>query len=120
MSNTRAKLQTLIKSEDWHPSTLALFNSWNDQLNTLETDQNFLDMPKVKKLAAELEEKIARLNDQLLTDRDLTPTERANIFTFKDVLELTLFHFSSKENNKQISLIDHEIEEEAKAHNISL
>ena len=77
-------------------------------------------MPKVKKLAAELEEKVNQLNSQLLTDRDLSPVERANIFTFKDVLELTLFHFSSKENNKQISLIDEDIEEEAKAHGISL
>lgn len=120
MSNTRAKLQTLIKAEDWHPSALAIFNGWNEQLTALEVDKNFLDLPKVKKLSGQLKEKIDQINGELLTDRELSKEGRLSLFNLRDITELVLSYFSIEENNKQISLIDHEIEEEAKARNIGL
>ncbi len=110
INEAKEKLQRLRKSEkDWDPSTLEIFKQWEQRLNELDLDKNYLELPQSIKIADDLRNKLQNVNDLLLTERNISADGRNSLFNMKEVIEMLLSHYSLEENLKQTSLIEEEI-----------
>lgn len=106
----KKKLNTLRKREDWDSSALAVFNEWDKQLDELELEKNYLELPQSIAIANQLVDKLQNIHEELLTNRTMSVDQRESLFNLKDLTEMLLSHYSLEENNKKISSIEKEIE----------
>lgn len=113
MNDLKAKLNELRK-EDWDISALEIFKVWEEHLDRLSLDKNYLELPQSVEIAAELKKKISDINNKLLNDREITEKERDRLFALKDISEMVYSHYSLEDNLKQTSLIEEEINNHSK------
>lgn len=111
MSELIKKLNKLKEKKDWDDSALEVMDSWKTQLDELELDNSYLELPQSKKIAEYFTVILKNINRQLMNDKNLSEIDRAKLFALKDIALEMLPKFSSEENKRQITAIEDEINE---------
>lgn len=104
------KLNRLRESTPWHESVMGTFDMWQKQLENIDEDDNFLELPRVKKLAADLAARLKNIDEELRTNRTLPQEQRSYLFALKDAYEIELAVFSKENIVNTIRGIEQEID----------
>ena len=89
-----------------------------EELNFLEIDENFLELPQVIKISENLKNIIERCNNELMSNRNLNENERNYRFAIKDVSSEIYSCFSKEYNKQAIEHLEKEIDDSLKQINL--
>ena len=106
------KIRTLRSLTNWHESVMPLFDMWEKQIESLELDDEFYGLPKVKELATMAHDRIKKAEDELKTNRTLNDFQRTYLFAIKDMAELELSVFSPQSMLQTAQSIEAEVDAE--------
>lgn len=111
MIDIKDKLDQLIKAQDWHEDSFKIFKEWASDVDKLEINKSFLELPITVELAEKMKSIIKRAKS-FLDDRNLSEKDRQYYFALKDVALVFYNVFSIEENNNSLNSIEQEIDEE--------
>ena len=106
------KLEELRRIAEWEGNDLELLNNWQVEINRLDLNRSYLELPISIQLAQSAKSLIDRVEKELVTNRLLTDRERDYKFALKDCYSLIYKNFSLEELDKAENSIETELDDE--------
>ena len=112
MSKALDKLEELKRIAEWEGNDLELLNNWQTEINRLDLNRSYLELPTSIEIAGSAQKLIKAVENELLANRLLTDRERDYKFALRDCYSLIYKNFSLEELDKAENSIETELDDE--------